>query len=267
MTIGSKGRELWIAGLAACLMTACGGGSSPGSPTSPTPTTPAATQSPTPPATPPATGTSGTCRNMATAYTSVITTNTGFSANTAASCTFNSTTFSGTCNSTYTDSTGVASRIVISGGTVYMSLADMVDEVSVIPPRTLWVSASGTQTNAAGAVTTGSSTNTFDSQRRLMRTTDVSGAVPPATTTTTYTTWDSSGRPTTARDVGPGYDNTRIITYDDGQRTRTNTLMGGALVTVETFDADGNILRQVTTGGTTVSTTVFATTATARVCK
>lgn len=265
MTTGSKRRELWVATLAACLMAACGGSSSPASPTSPTPTPPTTS---TPPPTPgPVAGGSATCRNIATAYTSVITTNTGFSANTTGSCTFNSATFSGTCNTTYTDSTGVASRLTINAATVYTSLADIVDEVSVIPPRALWVSASATQTNSAGVITTGSSTNTYDAQRRVVRTTGVSAAVPPVTTVTTYTTWDASGRPTTAREVGPNFDNTRIITYDDAQRTRTNTVNGTPVVTVETFDADGNILRQVATGGSAVSTTVFTTTATASVCK
>lgn len=249
MTLRSRLHRSFTAGTLAGLLAACGGSSNP--PTSPT--GPGASGAPG--------GSTQTCRNLATAYTSTITSNSGFTASTTATCSFNATTFSGTCGQTYSDSTGTASALTINAATVYASVADFVDEVSVIPPLTLARSASGTQTNSAGVTTSGSSTFTYDGQRRLQRTNDSSGNV------TTFSAWDASGRPTVARDVGPGYDNTRTISYDDAQRSRTTVVNGGIVTTVETFDANGNPLTQVATGGPSVSTTTFTTTATTRVCK
>ena len=85
--------------------------------------------------------------------------------------------------------------------------------------------------------------------------------------TTTFTAWDAVGRPTIARDAGPGYDNTRRISYDDAARTRTTVVGNGLVTMVETFDASGNPTRQTAAGGPSRTTVVFTTASTARVCK
>ncbi len=87
--------------------------------------------------------------------------------------------------------------------------------------------------------------------------------------TTTYSAWDNSGRPIAARDVGAGFDNTRAIAYDNGARTRTTVVNSGVVTTVETFDADGNIIRNSSSGvGSSLITTMSANvTSTGRLCK
>jgi YD repeat-containing protein len=147
-----------------------------------------------------------------------------------------------------------------TGVATYNSVADFVDEVRVIPPVFLVVgttSAGGGSCGGGGAAA-GSLTYHYDSSRRLTGWTAVPGD------TTTFTAWDSSGRPTTG---STGSGSTISLVYDDGARTSTATSNPGNTVSTLTFDANGNMIKQVLlTGGATVTTT-FDITSTATVCK
>lgn len=221
------------------LLAACG--SSNPDPTGPTP------------------GGSGSCRELASDYTAQATSG-PFSATTISTCAFNATTRQVSCTHRYTDSLG--SSTTTNGIAQYNSVADLVDEVAVIPPRTYVVSASAVQTGSASG--TSSAAHTFDGSRRLVSASNVSAA---GTGTTTYTAWDASGRPTAGNDVGTGYSNALTITYDNTARTRTTSYNGGLVTTIEAFDANGNPVNHVSAGGASVSTTTFTTRATQRVCK
>jgi hypothetical protein len=74
------------------------------------------------------------------------------------------------------------------------------------------------------------------------------------------------------QDAGPGFNNTRVVSYDDGQRTRTTRVIPAGqsqavITTVETFNADGNPVRQVASGGPSASTTTITINNTERVCR
>ena len=87
----------------------------------------------------------------------------------------NRSTSQATCTANYSDSLGNTSTA--TGSSHYASVADFVDEVSVIPP--IWRSA---HTSGSGPGTT----HFYDGQRRLIR-------IEAPTFTTVYTTWDESG--------------------------------------------------------------------------
>jgi hypothetical protein len=142
-------------------------------------------------------------------------------------------------------------------------VADIVDEIAVIPPLTYMLRAAGTQT---GNPTPGTVTNSFDANRRITKTVNTSAG---GESTTTYSAWDSAGRPTEAHDVGKGFSNRRSVTYDDAARTRTTLVNGGPLRTVETFDANGNQIETLaTSGGAAVaSKTAITVVSSQRLCK
>jgi YD repeat-containing protein len=125
----------------------------------------------------------------------------------------------------------------------------------------VFLSAGNVNTNSgACGAGTASNTNTHDAQRRLTQVTNSAGGV------TTYTAWDSSGRPTTGSTNGISIANV----YDDAARTITQTQVppaGTRSVSTQTFDADGAQVRVVVVEGNVTTTTTFANTATAKVCK
>ena len=187
-------------------------------------------------------------------------------------------------------------RTSSSWSTNYGSVADFVEEVSVVPPRTRWVSQSGTVTqngpdlpcgNGSVAATT---SNSFDTQGRLVRA--VSGGIPfPLVTerttigTISYTAWDVVGRPT-AYFPPPPPTTSVSIAYDDSARTRSTPLLSTGFsftMTADTFDSDGNLVRSqrvtrypappitsATTGATgavETSDTTFVIHGTSRACR
>lgn len=81
------------------------------------------------------------------------------------SCTFDSRTVEGTCTNEYSDSTGRRFRSV--SVTRHASLADVVAEVSVVPPLQL---ALGTNSTVTGAESDSTNTSTleYDAQKRLI---------------------------------------------------------------------------------------------------
>jgi hypothetical protein len=204
-----------------------------------------------------------TCRNLATELTARVTAAGGFTATIKTSCTFNQSLKEGTCSVQYSDSQGT--KTTSETTTKYASIADIVDEIAVIPPLIYARSTTGKMSGNRGT-TAGTSTNSFDTSRRITRTVNESAM---GTSTTTYSDWDAAGRPTRASDVGRGFSNTRSISYDDAARTRTTIVNGGQLRTMETFDADGNQIAATTTAaGATVATKTDVTVAASqRLCK
>lgn len=139
----------------------------------------------------------------------------------------------------------------------YLSTADFVDEVRVIPPVTLQTATSTTNAGACGSGTS-NVTYSYDSSRRLTAFTSAGG-------TTSYTAWDSSGRPTTGSFPGTSISNV----YNDAARTLTQTQTAGGAISVSTitYDANGTNILVVNTSGAIVSTTTFTVTSTAQACK
>jgi hypothetical protein len=141
----------------------------------------------------------------------------------------------------------------------YNSVADFVDEVSVIPPIFRTTSSVSTNSGSCGS-TAVTQTFTYDSQRRLTRLTNSAGGV------LTYTAWDTSGRPTSGTNNGGG---TISITYNDPARswTETQTTNGALTTSTATFNPDGSQATIVVVQGGVTTTTTFTNTATAQVCK
>jgi YD repeat-containing protein len=192
----------------------------------------------------PTTPSGGTCRTFATSATEVSTAVSGLMVTGA----FNSSTKQFTATVIYPNGK-VCTTAVFS----YLSIADFVDEVKVIPGLTL---ASTSTTTGGPACGSGSSTitNVYDSQRRLMQV--IQGA-----STTTYTAWDSKGRPT----MGSAPFGSISNVYDDTARTVTTTQ--GASVTTLTYDTNGILLVEVTKTGSIVGTTTWTIASTDKVCK
>lgn len=136
-----------------------------------------------------------------------------------------------------------------SWSTNYGSVADFVDEVSVIPPRTRWTSQSGTAMlsgpappclNRTVAPTT---TNAFDSQGRLTNDVSTGGIGFPLLTTAVeatvvYPSWDFLGRPTSFSLSG----GVRAVFYDDAARTLSIYNPGAFTTSVDAFDSNGNLV-------------------------
>lgn len=228
---------------------------------------------------------SGVCRSYASSVTSTTTTTNTFPFVTTSTqnitSSYNTATNQLSATGTATDSLGC--QYSGSWSTNYSSSADFIDEVSVIPPKTRWATQSATVTRSGpggpcgNGTFTGTTTNSYDSQGRLVGSVLTGGGFSfPGVIfegTGVYTAWDVSGRPT-ARSPW-------VISYDDAARTRSTTLNSGGLnmTTVDAFDVNGNPVRSETvtrvapppiSGGTeSVETkdTRFVTGATVRVCR
>jgi YD repeat-containing protein len=207
---------------------------------------------------------SRSCRNYMTAYTMTQTgsANPGFSATTTGTCTFTQAALQFNCMLRYSDTTGFSSTN--TSISTYASIADIVDEVSVVPPLKRLISVSGTVVSG-GSSTSSSGTYTYDSQKRITREVTTGS-------TTTYSAWDSAGRPTAASTIGSnGQTTTLTMSYNDTARTLTtsNTQSGITTSCNQVYDTNGNQISYVCTSslpaaGTNGTTTV---TGTAQVCK
>jgi YD repeat-containing protein len=165
-------------------------------------------------------------------------------------CQFNEASNQGTCDVTYSDNFGGAgtARTVVS----YNSTNDFIDEVRVVPPLTRSTRAT-TQTNGfAGTTASGTVTNSYDAQNRLVR---QAAAYTIGSATTTYTAWDSAGRPTAGTLSGGGA-GTMEMSYDDAARSVTITTksFGGETVCTSVYDANGNQVSVTCAGTSTVGT-------------
>lgn len=153
----------------------------------------------------------------------------------------------------------------------YNSVADFVDEVSVVPGRTLVRTA--LDNNASG---TANELFTYDGQNRLVTQRAISST--GSTLLWTYTAWDASGRPTAgtlAVTSGGTTLPTRqlVIVYDGSARTTTttSTSSSGTDVSVATVDANDNssAFTDTFTSASVTQTvaTAFRVNTTAQVCK
>jgi hypothetical protein len=205
------------------------------------------------------------CRNYVTA-SSQVTQSPQYVATIASTGSFNSSTFQLTAPFAYSDTQGTTftTNQVLS----YPSIADFVDEVSVIPPLTRWTGLTITSTGSSGTVTT-TNTNSFDGQKRWTQ--NLANTPGTASVITTYTAWDSAGR-ATAGNLTTGAGLTTIaFTYNDAARTQTQTSSTPGFATyvgVSTFDANGNMTQNVATvDGATVANSTVTIVTTGRVCK
>ncbi len=204
------------------------------------------------------------CRTAATAATTR-SKSMGFSAETTSSCQFDKATNKSTCTNHYSDSVGTKTTTV--SVTTFASLADVIDEVTVIPPRRRSVRTDTTTTGDRGSVTS-SLVNTFDRENRLIQEGGESSG--GGTFTTTYTSWDEAGRPTAGKTVTRGNINALTLAYDNAARTLTTTTDTGLqkLVCVLTFDANGNPAASSCQGpGGMANQSVTTTTATDKICR
>jgi hypothetical protein len=139
----------------------------------------------------------------------------------------------------------------------YGSTVDFVDEVSVIPPKTLQSSMAINVTGSCGN-STSNQIYAYDSQRRLTRIVFSSGD------TISYNAWDGFGRPTLGTFSTGG---TISHVYDNAARTATTTQSraGANTTLVNTYDANGILVNTVDSG--TGQTTTYTVTATEQICK
>jgi len=198
--------------------------------------------------------TAPTCRTYPTAST-VTTTALGTTITAQLTGAFNSSTNTGTITVSGPGGVGLCSTSVHA----WRTTADFVDEVRVVPPVTLALTTTTTNSGTCGSGT-GIATYNYDGQRRLTGVTNTVGG------NTTYTAWDSSGRPTTGTSSGGG---TISNVYNDSARTVTQTQTGGGTTSVSTltYDANGIQISIVVTSSGQTSTTTFNNTSTAMVCK
>lgn len=167
-------------------------------------------------------------------------------------CTFDRAAVEGTCVNDYADSQGRKYRSI--SVTRHASVADVVDEVSVVPPRTRSLGTT-TTVSGAGPATTSTSTHAYDGQGRLVSTTSEARPAGPRSIVT-YTAWDKAGRPTTGAQAAMGRVTPQAFSYDDATRTQTSGNAGVACT--QTFDRHGNPVMGVC-GGATSATTVLST--------
>jgi YD repeat-containing protein len=165
--------------------------------------------------------------------------------------TFNSSSRQLTVSTTFLD--GSACSTIVS---TYQSVADFVDEVSVIPPVSRLTSQTTTSSGTCGNGTS-SITYTYDAQRRLTQVNSPAGTI-------TFNVWDMFGRPTAGTLSTGG-----VLTnaYDNAARTQTETqvVRGQTTTNIITYDANGAIvLINNFTSGTSTTITVLST---ATVCR
>jgi YD repeat-containing protein len=209
--------------------------------------------SPTNPSNPPP-GNTNSCRTYWTAFTHTTVAGT-LVANQSTTCSFDRPSLQFRCTHNYSDNQ--PTQRTFNTVSTYGSVDDIVDELNVVPPRQLVLT--------AATVNGHSVTYSYDAQKRLTRAVSTAGA------TQTYTAWDSFGRPTAATDVGPGFNNTHAISYNNTARTRTTVVVNANVTTVEIFDANGFVTSTVATstvvGAPAVSTMTALVSSTGQVCK
>lgn len=142
----------------------------------------------------------------------------------------------------------------------YDSAADFVDEIRVVPP----IARIRTQSRrySSGSAPNATLVYDYDGARRQTRlSTNMGGNL----LLTTYSAWDPKGRPTTATVSSRASTFTLQYSYDDVARTMTTT--GSAYVQVDTYDADGNMIQEVSTGSGGRTTYTIKINKTDKVCK
>jgi hypothetical protein len=124
----------------------------------------------------------------------------------------------------------------------YASVADFVDEIRTVPPVARILKQ--TRRFASGPAANADITYEYDSARRQTR---LSTALSNNLMVMTYNGWDAAGRPTGG--VSSSRASTVSLKYAYDDATRTMTITGPAGVEVDTYDADGNMIHEVSTDG------------------
>ena len=107
----------------------------------------------------------------------------------------------------------------------------------------------------------GTSTHTYDAQRRLVQTVSTTTQGGQTTTAnTTFTAWDSAGRPTASTS---GTSQSTFV-YDNATRTQVSTAVGTGVSCTQVFDQNGNPTTGTCTNG---ATSTFTTMTTLQVCR
>jgi hypothetical protein len=124
----------------------------------------------------------------------------------------------------------------------YVSVGDFVDEIRVIPP----IARIRRQTRrfANRPAANADLTYEYDSTQRQTR---ISTRMNGNLMVVTYGAWDSLGRPTSA--VSSNRASTVSLTYSYDDRARTMKITGPAGEEVDTYNADGNMIHEVSTDG------------------
>jgi YD repeat-containing protein len=173
------------------------------------------------------------CRNYSSNFTETSTnTQNGMTAMRTYTCAFSTATNALTCTSSRN---GVGCE---TNTKQYASTADFVDEVSVIPPRSLFQTETWTNISTCGANPNRTDTYSYDAQRRVTSGTN-------GLTSVTYTAWDAAGRPTAAT-FSTG--SNASWTYDASTRTRVQTVTGATSATLTSvYDTNGNLTNTTAT--------------------
>jgi hypothetical protein len=156
--------------------------------------------------------------------------------------------------------------------TIYNSVADFVDETAVMG-RLLYEQTDECQPNGCLSA----KVNSYDGQRRVTRVNNLLTGV--LLSTEIYSAWDNLGRHTAGTLSQSACDLPISLAYDDASRTVSVTPTGpgtgagcllvlfGPYFPVQSFDADGNLIRYSAAAGGTGTTQTHTVTATDRVCK
>src|SRR5439155_4264442 len=166
-----------------------------------------------------------TCRTFATKSTAI---DDGTPSATGLTVTgsFNSSTRQFTATTTFPGDSSICTTVVFN----YSSIADFVDEMSVVPGRALTTQTMSS--SCAGAAATSTRTYTYDGQRRVTQ-------VVQDGQTTTYTAWDSAGRPTAGViSGGPSLSDV----FDDASRTDVSTSINKGVTTIARLTYDANVI-------------------------
>ena len=206
------------------------------------------------------------CRAAAVEFTAVNKAP-NMTAESTSTCVFDRKALTFTCTTQHKDSLGTKTTSV--SVTTYGSIADIVDEIAVIPPRLRSTRVDGTTEGNRGKTKT-DVVYTYDAQHRLteeVATTQGSKAV----ATTTYTSWDPQGRPTAGKiTVAGGRGSTLSLSYDDAKRVQTiiSDAMGQRVTCEMGFDANGNSISHSCRGsGGLMSTAITTVGKTEKICR
>jgi len=142
----------------------------------------------------------------------------------------------------------------------YASVADFVDEVRVVPPLFLAQRETRRFTNLAGS----DADITFE-RDTAGRQTRAIVAINGQQIVMTYSDWDAKGRPMTETSRGVTAPITLHHAYDDDARTTTTTGPSGA--DTKTFDANGNMIREVSGSGKAQTVDTIAIAKTETICR
>jgi hypothetical protein len=141
----------------------------------------------------------------------------------------------------------------------YNSVADFVDEVRIVPPIARIQKQSRRFSGPGVNAEIGYEYDATGRQTRL--TTNMGGNL----LVTTYSAWDPKGRPTIATVSSKASTIDLQYKYDDALRTMTTTGPAGAQV--DTYDADGNMIREESIDGGGKTIYAFKINKTDKVCK